>query len=94
MRNFHQVLREAHAHNKAGKKYLLKPVDFEFSQNRTLKLLNYFNVLDITHTMTSELREQQYTAIKIPLLNGCTASENFLSPNTIKRSLNAFLWRN
>lgn len=75
---FHQVLREALAHNQTGDEYELTPVDFEFSQNRTLKLLNYFNVLDITHTMTSEQREQQYTAIKVPLLNGMYGKRKFI----------------
>ncbi len=75
---FHQILTEALALNKDGFQYELTPVDFEFSQKRTLLLLNYYDVLDITFSMTSESREADYIAIKIPLLNGMYGKRKLL----------------
>ena len=75
---FHTILAEALSYNALGVSYKLNPVDFEFSQNRTLRLLNYENVLDVTHSMTSEEREQKYIAIKIPLLNGLYGKRKLL----------------
>ena len=75
---FTKVLSEALSHNKHGISYQLEPVDFEFSQNRTLRLLNYDNVLDVTHSMTSAERELKYNAIKIPLLQGLYGKRKLL----------------
>lgn len=66
---FHQILAEALTLEGKGNTYRLTPVDFEFSQNRTLKLLNLDNALDITYSMTSPAREKDFIAIKVPLLN-------------------------
>lgn len=67
---FHQILAEALAHSPSNIQYTLEPVDFEFSQNRTLKLLNFKDILDITYSMTSHERERDFIAIKVPLLDG------------------------
>lgn len=75
---FHQILIEALALNKDGFDYELTPVDFEFSQNRTLRLLNYYDVLDITFSMTSVSRETDYIAIKVPLLDGLYGKRKLL----------------
>lgn len=75
---FSKVLAEALANNKQNVRYKLTPVDFEFSQNRTLRLLNYKDVLDVTHSMTSAEREQKYLAIKVPLLNGLYGKRKLL----------------
>ena len=80
---FHSILLEALSYNTQGVNYKLKPVDFEFSQNRTLRLLNYDNVLDVTHSMTSAEREGKYIAIKVPLLSGLYGKRKLLvmAPN-------------
>lgn len=75
---FHGILSEALSYNQYKVHYRLRPVDFEFSQNRTLRLLNYDNVLDVTHSMTSKEREQKYIAIKVPLLNGLYGKRKLL----------------
>lgn len=67
---FHHILEEALALNEEGLTYILKQVDFEYPQNRTLRLLNQKNALDITYSMSSPFRESAYIPIKIPLLNG------------------------
>lgn len=67
---FHRILAEALALNELGNTYILKKVNFEYPQNRTLRLLNDPNALDITYSMTSSFRERAYVPIKIPLLNG------------------------
>lgn len=75
---FHNILSEALSYNTQGINYRLKTVDFEFSQNRTLRLLNYDDVLDVTHSMTSAERENKYIAIKVPLLNGLYGKRKLL----------------
>lgn len=75
---FHQILAEALALEKGKTEYQLVPVDFEFPQNRTLKLLNLEGVLDITYSMTSPAREQDYIAIKVPLLGGLYGKRRLL----------------
>ncbi|MCF2946585.1 transporter substrate-binding domain-containing protein [Paraglaciecola aquimarina] len=75
---FHQILAEALYLEGQGSAYKLTPVDFEFSQNRTLKLLNLDNVLDITYSMTSPAREKDFIAIKVPLLNGLYGKRRLL----------------
>lgn len=67
---FHHILEEALELNDEGITYILKQVDFEYPQNRTLRLLNQKGALDITYSMTSPFREKAYIPIKIPLLNG------------------------
>lgn len=75
---FHHILSEALSYNKQGVDYKLKSVDFEFSQNRTLRLLNYDDVLDVTHSMTSAEREEKYIAVKVPLLSGLYGKRKLL----------------
>jgi hypothetical protein len=75
---FHQILAEALTLEGKGSIYRLVPVDFEFSQNRTLKLLNLDNALDITYSMTSPDREKDFIAIKVPLLNGLYGKRRML----------------
>ena len=67
---FHRILQEALALNKEKTTYTLKQVDFEYPQNRTLRLLNQKNALDITYSMSSPFREKAYIPIRIPLLEG------------------------
>jgi len=67
---FHHILQEALALNKEKATYTLKQVDFEYPQNRTLRLLNQKNALDITYSMSSPFREKAYIPIRIPLLEG------------------------
>ena len=80
---FHELLAEALKIAGQDRSYHLLPVDFEFSQNRTLKLLNHPGVLDITYSMTSPSRENDYIAIKVPLLNGLYGKRRLLvaAPN-------------
>jgi len=48
----------------------LSQVTFPYSQDRTLQMLKQKKFLDVMHTMTSVEREQEFIAIKIPLLRG------------------------
>lgn len=81
---FDRILTEALANNKDGIQYRLTPVDFDYSQNKTLKLLNLPDVLDITYSMSSRERELQYIAIKVPLLNGLYGKRRLLVPKVNK----------
>lgn len=68
---FHQLLIKALEKTKEEYgDFELEPVEFNFSQNRTLKLLNLPGVLDVTYSMTSEKREKDFVPVKVPLLNG------------------------
>lgn len=77
---FHHILEEAltlgatsHSPN-----YEMEIVDFEFSQNRTLKLLNIPGILDVTYSVTSKQRERDYIPVKVPLLDGLFGKRRLL----------------
>jgi hypothetical protein len=50
--------------------YKLVTMELPYSQDRSLQFLNRVDILDIMHSMSSSKREQQFIAIKIPLLAG------------------------
>jgi hypothetical protein len=50
--------------------YKLIAMELPHSQDRSLQFLNEVDILDIMHTMSSSKREQQFIAIKVPLLAG------------------------
>ncbi|WP_293749815.1 hypothetical protein [uncultured Paraglaciecola sp.] len=50
--------------------YKLVSMELPYSQDRSLQFLNRVDILDIMHSMSSSKREQQFIAIKVPLLNG------------------------
>ena len=50
--------------------YKLVSMALPYSQNRSLQFLNRVDILDIMHSMSSSEREQQFIAIKVPLLAG------------------------
>lgn len=50
--------------------YEIEHVEISHSQTRALKLLNQGHTLDVLHSMSSKTREEEFTAIKVPLLKG------------------------
>lgn len=58
--------------------YQFEIIDYHTPQYRTLKLLNLPDVLDITYSMTSSTREEEFIAIKVPLLNGLFGTRRLL----------------
>ena len=50
--------------------YKIEHVKISHSQTRALKLLNQNHTIDVLHSMSSREREEEITAIKVPLLNG------------------------
>jgi len=50
--------------------YKLVTMELPYSQDRSLQFLNQVDILDIMHSVSSSKREQQFIAIKFPLLAG------------------------
>lgn len=50
--------------------YTLQRMFLAFSQDRTMQLLKSSKYLDVMHSMSSSKREDEFLAIKIPLLKG------------------------
>ncbi|MGS2721944.1 hypothetical protein [Paraglaciecola aestuariivivens] len=50
--------------------YKIEHVQISHSQERALKLLDQGQILDVLHSVSSLAREQDFIAIKYPLLNG------------------------
>jgi hypothetical protein len=50
--------------------YKLVTMELPYSQNRSLQFLNRVDILDVMHSMSSSKREEQFIAIKFPLLAG------------------------
>lgn len=67
---FHHILTRALdvSQDRYGE-YQFEYRQFEFSQNRSLKMLENGD-LDVMHTMTSNEREKQFLAVKFPLVKG------------------------
>jgi len=76
---FHNLLRDALTLtiDEYGS-FELSSVSFNYSQSRTLQLLNHPDILDITYSMTSVAREKEFIAIQIPLLNGLFGKRKLL----------------
>lgn len=55
---------------KSGGHYQAKPSDFVMTQYRTLKQLELGQGIDVAWTMTNAQREQQLTAVRIPIDRG------------------------
>lgn len=50
--------------------YQIERVHFAFSQDRSLQLLKSKEYLDVMHSMSNSEREQEFIAVKVPLLKG------------------------
>ena len=83
---FHQLLTRALGAIDT-KQYVVEIVEFEYSQTRSLRLLNFEQSLDVSFTMTTPEREKEYIAIKHPLLKGMLGKRRFL---VLKQNLDAF----